>query len=53
MEHCKSEQEVRAWAKINGYTNGEKIDAMVESWKASQTVKVKVDIKVEDVDEEE
>jgi len=59
MDNCKSEQEVRDWAKTNGYTNGEKIDAMVESWKASQTLEAKVAVKaapapvVEDADEED
>lgn len=46
MEECKTEVEVRRWAKINGYT-GEGIEKAVEKWKTyitDKTIKDNVQI---------
>lgn len=49
MEHCNTEQEVRNWAKINGY-NGSGIDAVVAKWKAAKEAPAKVSVASDDED---
>jgi hypothetical protein len=51
MEHCKSEQEVRDWAKTNGY-NGSGIDAVVAKWKVAKEAPAKVSVASDDDDED-
>jgi len=51
MEHCNTEQEVRNWAKINGYT-GSSVDSVVAKWKAAKEAPVKVS-KAVNVDDED
>lgn len=35
MEHCKSEDEVRSWAKVNGYSVSD-ISLLISKWKSLQ-----------------
>lgn len=46
MNHCKTEQEVIAWAKINGYAL-DAVPGLIVKWKEANTLAAKVSKKTE------
>lgn len=46
MNHCKTEQEVATWAKINGYAS-DAIPDLIAKWKEANTLAAKISKKTE------
>jgi|DEB0MinimDraft_4_1074332.scaffolds.fasta_scaffold136877_2 hypothetical protein len=46
MNHCKTEQEVIAWAKINGYAL-DAVPGLISKWKEDNTLSAKISKKIE------